>query len=122
MWTNTLETNFPPEFVASKNKRYIINEQCKAIYNDTLIGDVIMHADFIERYHYCDYSACFINEQPNKDTAKSEYVGYKKQLISLCYDCFWSTEQLFLCEWKLCSQRRMPIQELIHQKQLLRLI
>ena len=23
LWTNTLQTNFPPEFVASKNKQYI---------------------------------------------------------------------------------------------------
>ena len=73
LWTNTYNTPFPPEFVSSKN----IIEQCKAIYNDTLIGDVIMHADFIERDHYCDYSACFVNEEPNKDTAKYEYVGYK---------------------------------------------
>ena len=79
LWTNTLQTDFPSEFVGSKNKRYIIIEQCKAIYNNTLIGDVIMHADFIERDHYCDYSACFVNEQPNKDTAKYEYNGYKKQ-------------------------------------------
>ena len=84
LWTNTYNTPFPPEFVSSKNKRYIIIEQCKAIYNDTLIGDVIMHADFIERDHFCDYSACFVNEEPNKDTAKYdkdtakyEYVGYK---------------------------------------------
>ena len=73
----TTNTPFPPEFVSSKNHRYIIIEQCKAIYNDTLIGDVIMHADFIERDHFCDYSACFVNEEPNKDTAKYEYVGYK---------------------------------------------
>ena len=78
LWTNTLQTDFPPEFVGSRNKRYIIIEQCKAIYNDTLIGDIIMHADFIERDHYCDYSVCFVNEQPNRDTAKYEYNGYKK--------------------------------------------
>ena len=75
LWTNTEETNFPPEFVGSKNKRYIIVEQCKALYSDKLIGDVIMHADFIERDHFCDYACCFVNEEPNKDTAKYEYVG-----------------------------------------------
>ena len=79
LWTNTSQTDFPPEFVGSRNQRYIVIEQCKAIYNDTLIGDIIMHADFIERDHYCDYAACFVNEQPNRDTAKYEYNGTKKQ-------------------------------------------
>ena len=78
LWTNTLHTSFPPEFVASKNHRFIIIEQCKATYHNTLIGDVILHADFIERDHYMDYAACFVNEEPNKDTAKYEYVGYKQ--------------------------------------------
>ena len=50
-WTNSLQTDSTPKFVASKNKRYIVIEQCKAIHNDTLIGDVILHADFIERDH-----------------------------------------------------------------------
>ena len=31
LWTNTLQTDFPSEFVGSKNKRYIIIEQCKVI-------------------------------------------------------------------------------------------
>ena len=73
LWTNTIQTDFPPEFVGSRNQRYIVIEQCKAIYNDTLI------ADFIERDHYFDYAACFVNEQPNRDTAKYEYNGYRKQ-------------------------------------------
>ena len=78
LWTNTLKTPFPSGFVASKNKRYIIVEQCKAIINDELVGDVILHADFIERDYYLDCSCCFVNEQPNKDTAKYEYNGYKR--------------------------------------------
>ena len=79
LWTNTYQTAFPPEFVGSKNHRYIIVEQCKALYSDKLIGDIVMHADFIERDHFLDYACCFVNEQPNKDTAKYEYVGNKKQ-------------------------------------------
>ena len=77
-WTNKTKNEFPPDFVASKNKRYIIVEQVKALYNNTLIGDIILHADFIERDHYLDYACCFVNEQPNKDTAKYEYKGYRK--------------------------------------------
>jgi hypothetical protein len=78
-WTNELNNQFPPEFIASKNQKYIVVEQCKATYKDTLIGDVIMHADFIQRDHYMDYACCFVNEQPNRDTAKYEYknVGNK---------------------------------------------
>ena len=52
LWTNTAQKDFPPEFVGSKNKRFIDIEQRKAIYNNTLIGDVIMHADFIERENF----------------------------------------------------------------------
>ena len=77
-WTNTQHNEFTPEFVASKNKKYIIVEQCKATYNDVLIGDVIMHADFIQRDHYLDYSCCFVNEEPNRNTAKYEFTGFKK--------------------------------------------
>jgi hypothetical protein len=78
LWTNETKTTFPPEFIASRNKRYIIVEQCKAVLNDELVGDVIMHADFIERNPFLDHSCCFVNEQPNKDTAKYEYKGYKR--------------------------------------------
>ena len=78
LWTNKLVNEFPPDFIASKNKKYIVVEQVKALYNDKLIGDIIMHADFIERDHYLDYACCFVNEQPNRDTAKYEYKGYKQ--------------------------------------------
>ena len=77
-WTDKAKNEFPPDFIASKNKRYIIVEQVKALYNNTLIGDIIMHTDFIERDHYLNYACCFVNEQPNKDTAKYEYKGYRK--------------------------------------------
>ena len=77
-WTNQLENEFPPDFMASRNKRFIVVEQCKALYSGILIGDIILHADFIERDHYLDYACCFVNEQPNRDTAKYEYKGYRK--------------------------------------------
>ena len=77
-WTNTLENEFPPDFMASSNPKYIVVEQCKALYSGKLIGDIVLHADFIERDHYLDYACCFVNEQPNRDTAKYEYKGYRK--------------------------------------------
>lgn len=76
-WTNKLENNFPPEFIASRNKKWIVVEECKATLKDVLVGDVIMHADFILRDHYMDYSCCFVNEEANRDAAKYEYSSYK---------------------------------------------
>ena len=79
LWTNTKETTFPPEFIQSKNQRYIVVEQCKALYSEKLVGDIILHTDFIERDHFLDYACCFVNEQPNRDTAKYTYNGYKNK-------------------------------------------
>ena len=64
---------FPPEFTASRNPKLIIIEECKAIFKNQLVGDVVLHADFIHRDHYLDYACCFVNEEANKDTAKYEY-------------------------------------------------
>ena len=72
-WVNQYTNTFPPEFIASKNKKFIVVEQCRALYKNALTGDVIMHADFITRDHYMDYSCCFINEEANRDAAKYEY-------------------------------------------------
>lgn len=77
-WTNKLNNEFPPEFIGSKNKKFIVVEQCKAVVKDVLVGDVIMHADFIQRDHYMDYSCCFVNEEANRNTAKYEFTGYNK--------------------------------------------
>ena len=96
-WTNELDNEFPPEFMSSTNKRYIVVEQVKALFNDTLIGDVLMHASFIERDAYLDHACCFVNELPNKDTAKYEYTGYRKdfklwftdmKMNAVSVDCF----------------------------------
>lgn len=76
-WTNTKQNTLPAEFVGSKNRKWIVVEECKATLNDTLIGDVIMHADFIQRDHYLNYSCCFVNEEANRDTAKYEIINYQ---------------------------------------------
>lgn len=67
---------FPPEFIASRNDKWIVIEECKAIFKNQLVGDVLLHADFIHRDHYLDYACCFVNEEANKDTAKYEYNSY----------------------------------------------
>ena len=69
----TFTFTFPPEFVASRNSKWIVIEECKAIFKNQLVGDVILHASFIHRDHYLDYACCFVNEEANKDTAKYEY-------------------------------------------------
>ena len=70
---NTFTCTFPPEFIASKNKKYIVIEECKATFKNQLVGNVILHASFIHRDHYLDHACCFVNEEANKDTAKYEY-------------------------------------------------
>ena len=64
---------FPPEFIASRNPKWIVIEECKATFKDHLVGNVILHASFIHRDHYLDHACCFVNEEANKDTAKYEY-------------------------------------------------
>ena len=71
--SNNFTFTFPPEFVASRNPKWIVIEECKATFKNQLVGDVVLHADFIHRDHYLDYSCCFVNEEANKDTAKYEY-------------------------------------------------
>ena len=64
---------FPPEFIASRNPKWIVIEECKAILKNHLVGDVLLHASFIHRDHYLDHACCFVNEEANKDTANYEY-------------------------------------------------
>ena len=77
--------NFPPEFVASRNPKWIVIEECKATMKDALVGDVILHADFIHRDHYLDYACCFVNEEANKDTAKYELDSQIRQSFKLWF-------------------------------------
>ncbi len=73
---NTLNVQLPSDFICSRNKRYIEVRECKAIYNGSLIGDITVHADFIERDHYLDYFCCFANDTRSK-YKKYEYNGYR---------------------------------------------
>ena len=76
---------FPPEFIASRNPKWIVIEECKATMKDTLVGDVVLHADFIHRDHYLDYACCFVNEEANKDTAKYEYDNSTRPTFKLWF-------------------------------------
>lgn len=75
--THSLKNKFPWEFIISKNPRYIVVQQCKALYNDFLVGDIEMHASFIERDfdldHYC------INTNEIRTKYKKYYYNSTKQ-------------------------------------------
>ena len=81
----TFTFHFPPEFIASRNPKWIVIEECKAIMKDALVGDVILHADFIHRDHYLDHACCFVNEEANKDTAKYELDSQLRKQFKLWF-------------------------------------
>ena len=60
-YTNTLETTLPDEFINSKNQKFIHVIHCRCKYNDYLVGDIKLHASFIQRHDYMDSFVCFTN-------------------------------------------------------------
>ena len=83
--TKIFTFHFPPEFIASRNPKWIVIEECKATMKDALVGDVLLHADFIHRDHYLDYACCFVNEEANKDTAKYELDAQIRSTFKLWF-------------------------------------
>ena len=59
--TNTLTSRFPIDFLQSKNDKYIEIKWCRALYNSKLVGDVMVHASFVQRDGYLDNFICFTN-------------------------------------------------------------
>ena len=72
--TSTTDNQFPPEFVISKNPKYIVVISCKAVYKDYMPGDIKVHASFIHRDHYDDYFCCMANYN-NGYVKKYEYLS-----------------------------------------------
>ena len=60
-YTNTLETKLPDEFITSANKKFIHVIHCRCIYSNYLVGDIKLHASFIQRHDYMDSFVCFTN-------------------------------------------------------------
>ena len=74
--TNTLETKFPIDFIQSRKEKYIEVKWCRALYNDKLVGDIMVHADFVQRDGYLDNFICFTNTgESQKYIAKYNYIG-----------------------------------------------
>ena len=70
---NNNHVEFPHEFINSINPKWIVVRNCKALYRDTLVGDIELHADFIKRDHDCNYFVMFANELQVKPK-KYEYL------------------------------------------------
>ena len=75
--TSDLNTKFPHVFVASRNPRTIQVKWRRALYNGKLVGDIMVHADFVQRDYYLDHFICFTNTDGDsqKYIAKYNYVG-----------------------------------------------
>ena len=61
--TNTLESTFPPEFVAARGKKYIVVRYCVVTIGDDayMPYDLCLHADFICRDDYLDHFVDIVN-------------------------------------------------------------
>jgi hypothetical protein len=88
--TTQTHNQFPPDFMNSRNKRYIEIRQCRLQYTNSdnaqyLIGDVAMHASFIIRNNYVNSFCCFVNEFIGIKPKKFEYSG-----LSTTFDIWFS--------------------------------
>ena len=64
--TNTLESNFPPEFINARGKKFIVVRGCVAtINNGYIVSDLCLHASFIMRDAYLDHFVNFVNNIDN---------------------------------------------------------
>ena len=65
--TNQLENEFPPEFVSARGKKYIVVRLCWATVDNYLVGDLMLHADWIKRDYYLDHFVNIVNVINNGD-------------------------------------------------------
>ena len=78
--TNQMVSKFPIDFAQSKHDKYIQVKWCKAIYEGELVGDIMVHASFVQRDGYLDNFICFTNTgESQKYVAKYSYVGTNQQ-------------------------------------------
>ncbi len=72
--TDSLYNSFPVEFTCSREPKFIHIQHCRAVFKDYLVGDIELHASFIQRNGYCDNFVCFTNFTMTK-YKKYEYTG-----------------------------------------------
>ena len=72
---SALNTKFPHAFVASRNSRTTQVKWCRVLYIGKLVGDIMVHADFVQRDYYLDHFICFTNTgDSQKYIAKYSYT------------------------------------------------
>ena len=74
--TDKFENKFPADFISSRNKKYIVVQDCKCIIDGSMPSDVELHADFIKRDAYCDHFVMFCNDTALKKYKKYEYDSH----------------------------------------------
>ena len=77
--TSETANKFPPEFINSRNRKFIIVRNCKvlfekALFEKAVVDDVELHADFVKVDHYKNYFVNFVNDL-KYDPCKYEYFG-----------------------------------------------
>ena len=73
--TDKLYNKFPSSFVCSRNKRYIVVQDCRCKIGDKLYVDLELHASFVQRDAYCDHFVMFCNDAELAKYKKYEWVG-----------------------------------------------
>ena len=72
--TSENSNRFPPEFINSRNRKYIVVRNAKVLFNKAIVGDVELHADFVKVDHYKDYFVNYVDDLKH-DPCKYEYFG-----------------------------------------------
>ena len=107
-YTSQKENRFPPEFIQSKNPRIIKVISCKLNYLGFLVGDVKVHASFIERDHYDDYFCIMANSTNNYvkkygcSHTRWYFLNAFFQKVDAPFNLFW----LFVYEQKKSSKNK----------------
>ena len=86
--TNSLESTFPPEFIAAKGKKYIVVRYCVATIGEDayMPYDLCLHADFICRDNYLDSFVDVVNVIDNgSKPSKYEYPENGKKTFKVWF-------------------------------------
>ena len=74
--TDKFENKFPKDFIASRNKKYIIVQDCRCMMGGSMPANVELHASFIKRDAFCDHFVMFCNDNAIKKYKKYEYTSH----------------------------------------------
>ena len=60
--TSETGNKFPPEFINSRNRKYIVVRNCKVLFEKAIVDDVELHADFVKVYSSSNSSSNTVEE------------------------------------------------------------